>query len=84
SDVMQVAYHYFENGIAYLTRRINKCISYACANGEMTPFRGHNVFLRWRAIQDVARIDRADGEEIWSESNVSKGFNMAMRLQKRG
>ena len=27
SDVMQVAGHYFENGIAYFTRRINRCIS---------------------------------------------------------
>ena len=27
SDVMQVAHHYFENGIAYFTRRINHCIS---------------------------------------------------------
>lgn len=27
SDVMQVANHYFENGIAYFTRRINRCIS---------------------------------------------------------
>ena len=27
SDVMQVAHHYFENGIAYFTRRINRCIS---------------------------------------------------------
>ena len=27
ADVMQVAHHYFENGIAYFTRRINKCIS---------------------------------------------------------
>ena len=29
---MQVAHHYWENGIAYFTRRINKCISYStCA-----------------------------------------------------
>jgi hypothetical protein len=28
-DVMQVAHHYFENGIAYFTRRINKCISFS-------------------------------------------------------
>ena len=28
TDVMQVAHHYFENGIAYFTRRINKSISY--------------------------------------------------------
>jgi len=26
-DVMQVAHHYFENGIAYFTRRVNKTIS---------------------------------------------------------
>lgn len=26
---MQVAHHYFENGIAYFTRRINKCISFS-------------------------------------------------------
>ncbi|KAH9923868.1 glycosyl transferase family group 2-domain-containing protein [Fomitopsis serialis] len=85
SDVMQVAHHYFENGIAYFTRRINKCISYACANGEVAPFVGHNAFLRWRAVQDAAFIDRADGQEkIWSESNVSEDFDMAMRLQKRG
>lgn len=29
ADVMQVAHHYFENGIAYFTRRINKCISFS-------------------------------------------------------
>lgn len=27
SDVMQVAHHYFENGMTYFTKRINKCIS---------------------------------------------------------
>ena len=26
-DVMQVAHHWFENGISHFTRRINKCIS---------------------------------------------------------
>jgi hypothetical protein len=26
-DVLQVAHHYFENGIAYFTRRVNKTIS---------------------------------------------------------
>ncbi|EIW55944.1 uncharacterized protein TRAVEDRAFT_171869 [Trametes versicolor FP-101664 SS1] len=85
SDVMQVAHHYFENGIAYFTRRINRCISFACANGEVAPFVGHNAFLRWRALQDAAFIDPADGhEKIWSESNVSEDFDMALRLQMRG
>ncbi|KAH9941252.1 glycosyl transferase family group 2-domain-containing protein [Epithele typhae] len=85
SDVMQVAHHYFENGIAYFTRRINRCISFSCANGEVAPFVGHNAFLRWKAIQDAAFIDPADGlEKIWSESNVSEDFDMALRLQMRG
>ncbi|KAH7919846.1 hypothetical protein BV22DRAFT_1022266 [Leucogyrophana mollusca] len=85
SDVMQVAHHYFENGIAYFTRRINKCISMACANGEVAPFVGHNAFLRWKALQDAAFVDPYDGKEkIWSESNVSEDFDMALRLQMRG
>ncbi|KAH9896081.1 glycosyl transferase family group 2-domain-containing protein [Cubamyces lactineus] len=82
SDVMQVAHHYFENGIAHFTRRINKCISMGCANGEVAPFVGHNAFLRWSALQDAAFIDPADGKKkIWSETNVSEDFDMALRLQ---
>ena len=85
SDVMQVAFHYFENGIAHFTRRINKCISFGCANGEVAPFVGHNAFLRWSALQDAAFIDPDDGvRKIWSESNVSEDFDMALRLQLRG
>lgn len=85
SDVMQVAHHYFENGIAYFTRRINKCISMVAANGEVAPFVGHNAFLRWRAIQDAAFVDPVDGKEkIWSEHNVSEDFDMALRLMLRG
>ena len=85
SHVMQVAHHYFENGIAHFTRRINKCISMATANGEVAPFVGHNAFLRWSAIQDAAFVDTADGvKKIWSESNVSEDFDMALRLQLKG
>ncbi|CAG7848461.1 SubName: Full=Uncharacterized protein {ECO:0000313/EMBL:CCA73139.1} [Serendipita indica DSM 11827] len=85
SDVMQVSHNYFENGIAHFTRRINKAISFAAANGEVAAFVGHNAFLRWSAIQDVAFIDPADGErKIWSEANVSEDFDMALRLQLGG
>ncbi|KIK67728.1 hypothetical protein GYMLUDRAFT_36478 [Collybiopsis luxurians FD-317 M1] len=89
SDVMQVANHYFENGIAYFTRRINRCISMACANGEIAPFVGHNAFLRWKAIQDASFIDTNDKNKVtqvkmWSESNVSEDFDMALRLLGRG
>jgi cellulose synthase/poly-beta-1,6-N-acetylglucosamine synthase-like glycosyltransferase len=81
SDVMQVAHNYFENGIAHFTRTINHAISFACANGDVAAFVGHNAFLRWSAIQDVSFIDPADGErKIWSESNVSEDFDMALRL----
>lgn len=80
---MQVAHHYFENGIAHFTRRINKCISMACANGEVAPFVGHNAFLRWSALQDAAFEDPGDDnkKKIWSEENVSEDFDMALRLQ---
>jgi cellulose synthase/poly-beta-1,6-N-acetylglucosamine synthase-like glycosyltransferase len=85
SDVMQVAHHYFENGIAHFTRRINKCISYGCANGEVAPFVGHNAFLRWSAVQDAAFVDPDDGiKKQWSESNVSEDFDLALRLLLNG
>jgi len=84
SDVMQVAHHYFENGIAHFTRRINKCISMSCANGEVAPFVGHNAFMRWSAIQDAAFVDDDGLTKIWSESNVSEDFDMALRLQLQG
>ncbi|KAG5715153.1 hypothetical protein E4T56_gene20949, partial [Termitomyces sp. T112] len=71
SDVMQVAHHYFENGITHFTRRINRCISLGCANGEVAPFVGHNAFLRWSAVQDAAFVDPVDGKKKqWSEANV--------------
>lgn len=79
---MQVSFNYFENGIAHFTRRINKAISMGCANGEVAPFVGHNAFLRWSAIQDAAFLDPADNKmKLWSESNVSEDFDMALRLQ---
>ncbi|PPQ70784.1 hypothetical protein CVT26_014719 [Gymnopilus dilepis] len=85
SDVMQVAHHYFENGITHFTRRINKCISLGCANGEVAPFVGHNAFLRWSAVQDAAFIDPADGKKKqWSEANVSEDFDLALRLLLKG
>ncbi|KAF5376599.1 hypothetical protein D9757_009590 [Collybiopsis confluens] len=85
SDVMQVAHHYFENGITHFTRRINKCISYGCANGEVAPFVGHNAFLRWKAVQDASFIDEADKKrKFWSEANVSEDFDLALRLLLKG
>ncbi|KAI0245996.1 glycosyl transferase family group 2-domain-containing protein [Lactifluus subvellereus] len=63
-----VAHHYFENGVAHFTRRINKCISMACANGEVAPFVGHNAFLWWSALQDAAFEDSGDDNKIWTST----------------
>lgn len=85
SGVLKVANNYFENGIAHFTKRINKSISFACANGEVAAFVGHNAFLRWSALQDAAFVDPADGKrKIWSESRVSEDFDMALRLMLAG
>lgn len=84
SDVMQVAHHYFENGITHFTRRINKCISLGCANGEVAPFVGHNAFLRWSAVQDASFIDTDGIRKQWSEANVSEDFDLALRLLLKG
>ncbi|KIK57287.1 hypothetical protein GYMLUDRAFT_204172 [Collybiopsis luxurians FD-317 M1] len=85
SDILKVAHHYFENGMAYLTHRATRTISVACANGEVPPFMGHNAFLRWSAIQDAAFVNSADGvKKFWSESNVSEDFDMALRLLRQG
>jgi cellulose synthase/poly-beta-1,6-N-acetylglucosamine synthase-like glycosyltransferase len=35
SDVLRVAHHYFEDGLAYFTRRVHRLISFACASGEV-------------------------------------------------
>ncbi|KZV80222.1 hypothetical protein EXIGLDRAFT_845734 [Exidia glandulosa HHB12029] len=84
SDVLQVAHHYFENITAYFPRRVNQAIAMACANGEVAPFVGHNAFLRWRAMQEVAFVDSDGKRKIWSESNVSEDFDLSLRLQVAG
>ena len=53
----------------------------ACANGDVAPFVGHNAFLKWSALQDAAFVDQDGVKKIWSESNVSEDFELALRLQ---
>ena len=40
--------------------------------------------MRWKALQDAAFVDKDGQEKIWSESNVSEDFDMALRLQLKG
>ncbi|PWN17748.1 hypothetical protein BCV69DRAFT_253873, partial [Microstroma glucosiphilum] len=65
----------------FFTRNVNFAISYCVANGDTAPFMGHNAWLRWSAVQEVAAADPDDGiKKIWAEWTVSEDFEMSMRL----
>ncbi|TKY89776.1 hypothetical protein EX895_001073 [Sporisorium graminicola] len=85
SGVMYVQNHYFERFIGYFTSAcVNFSISWICANGAMAPLMGHNVFLRWKAVQEVSNLD-TDGERtFFSPHHVSEDFEMALKLQMKG
>ncbi|EPQ28118.1 uncharacterized protein PFL1_04445 [Pseudozyma flocculosa PF-1] len=82
SGVMLVSNNYFERGIAYFTKMVNFSISHGVACGDVAPFVGHNAFLRWSAIREVAFEDDVDPgvSKIWSDAHVSEDFDMALRL----
>lgn len=64
---MIVANNFFENGIAFFTRLVNTSISWVVANGDVGCFVGHNAFIRWSALQEIAQ-QQPDGRwQIWSE-----------------
>lgn len=80
SGVMNVTTSFFEKGITFFTNLIYTAIRYAVACGDVAPFVGHNAFLRWAAVQDVA-FEINGIEKYWSEETVSEDFDMALRLQ---
>lgn len=85
SGVMNVTTSFFEKGITFFTNLVYLAINFAVANGDVAPFVGHNAFLRWSAVQDVAFVDNdSQSEKYWSENTVSEDFDMALRLQTRG
>ena len=85
SGVMNVTSSWFEKGITFFTNLVYTAIQYAVSNGDVAPFVGHNAFLRWSAVQDVAYLgDDGRTEKYWSEATVSEDFDMALRLQTSG
>ncbi|KAE8454018.1 hypothetical protein EG329_007794 [Mollisiaceae sp. DMI_Dod_QoI] len=84
SGVMQVTDSFFENGITFFTNLIYTAICYTVANGDVSPFVGHNAILRWSALQEVSYEDEDGYEKFWSESHVSEDFDMSLRLQVAG
>jgi len=61
-----------------------KLIYCSVANGDVSPFVGHNAILRWSALQQVVYEDEDGYEKFWSESHVSEDFDMSLRLQVAG
>ncbi|POY70489.1 hypothetical protein BMF94_6557 [Rhodotorula taiwanensis] len=85
SDVMIVEGNFFENGIAFFTRLVNTSISWVCSNGDVGCFVGHNAFIRWSALQEIAQWKEDEKRwQIWSESHVSEDFDCAMRMLVAG
>ncbi|KAI9372868.1 glycosyl transferase family group 2-domain-containing protein [Aspergillus egyptiacus] len=85
SGVMQVAHNLFENGITYFTNVVYTAIKYGVGSGDVSPFVGHNAFLRWRALQSIQFTDPSDGQtKWWSDSHVSEDFDLSLRLQMQG
>lgn len=85
SGVMQVSFDFWENAISYFTRCIYFSLQFATAAGDTAAFVGHNAFLRWSALQQVAFNDPVDGrQKWWSEAHVSEDFEMSLKLQGLG
>ncbi|KAK9477004.1 glycosyl transferase family group 2-domain-containing protein [Lipomyces japonicus] len=86
SGVMMVVFNYWEELIAWFTRLIYFAIQYATAGGDAAAFVGHNAFLRWSAVQEIAYVDETDNGRVkyWSEEHVSEDFEMSLKLQTRG
>jgi cellulose synthase/poly-beta-1,6-N-acetylglucosamine synthase-like glycosyltransferase len=70
--------------ITFFTNLIYTAIRYTVANGDVSPFVGHNAILRWSALQQVVYEDEDGYEKFWSESHVSEDFDMSLRLQVAG
>lgn len=88
SGVMQVTSSFFESCIAYFTRIVNFSITFAVANGDVAPFMGHNAYLRWSAMQEIAteEVDEKGlvSYKVWSDEHVSEDFVMALDMLQKG
>ena len=83
-DALLLGSDFWELGMAFFIRRVFFGIRYCVAGGDLCPFLGHNAFLRWSAMEEVARR-RDDGSlEWWSEAHVSEDFEIALRCQVAG
>jgi len=66
---MQVSWDWFEHAICYFTNLVYSSIRFAVGSGEAAPFLGHNAFIRWSAVQEVA----SDTQEAASDIQGAAG-----------
>jgi hypothetical protein len=82
TSVTQVSGDFFENGATYFAKMCYAQIRFQVSNGECAPFVGHNAFVRWKALQDVAMTTKDPNYTMYySEYHISEDFNMSIRLQ---
>lgn len=84
SGVLQVAHNFWENSLAHFTRNNYFGTRYVVSGGDATPFFGHNAFLRFSAITDVATLDDDGQTCYWSEQHVSEDFELSLKLLSSG
>lgn len=71
--------------VTYFTDVVYTAIKYGVGSGDVSPFVGHNAFLRWKALQSIQFVDPADGQtKWWSDAHVSEDFDISLRLQMQG
>lgn len=76
---------YQQSLVTYFTDVVYTAIKYGVGCGDVSPFVGHNAFLRWKAIQSIQYVDPSDGQtKWWSDAHVSEDFDISLRLQMQG
>lgn len=83
NDAFQVVNNFWEDCMAHFTRFVTSAMRWACANGDVAPFVGHNAFLRWSALQELS-WDENGQLMVWSEKHVSEDFELSLKLQGMG
>ncbi|BFZ57043.1 hypothetical protein PYCC9005_004093 [Savitreella phatthalungensis] len=83
NDAFQVVNNFWEDTMAHFTRFVTSSMMWACANGDVAPFVGHNAFLRWSAVQELA-WEEEGSTKYWSERHVSEDFELSLKLQNLG
>lgn len=83
NDAFQVVNNFWEDCMAHFTRFVTSAMMWACANGDVAPFVGHNAFLRWSAMQELSWEEKGQFM-VWSEKHVSEDFELSLKLQGMG